>query len=288
MRPPDPIRDVRARSYRLALSRRTHVMGILNITPDSFSDGKKFLAPRRAIEHALRMARDGADSIDIGGESTRPGAPYTSAEEELGRVLPVVKTLAKRLSIPISIDTRKAEVASACVAAGASIINDVSGLHNDPRIASIAARSGAALILMHMRGVPATMQRAPRYADVMSEIAAYLRRSIAIARKAGVTKDRIIVDPGIGFGKTCRHNLEIIARLSSLRRLAYPVCIGVSRKAFIGKTLGIAEPAGRLIGTVAANSIALWHGARIIRVHDVREGAETARLIDSILRRTDG
>src|SRR5216683_1566582 len=220
--------QLRLPSRRLILGERTLVMGVLNVTPDSFSDGGKFLDPQKAIERALAMERDGADLLDLGGESTRPGSAGTSAEEELSRGV---------LKIPISIDTRKAEVAEAAIAAGAEIINDVSGLKSDPRNAEVAARRGVPLILMHMRGEPRTMQKAAFARDVMKDVCSGLRTSVARARKAGVRKSQIVIAPGIGFGKSFDQNYELLRKLPELAKLGYPLLVGTSRKGFLGATL---------------------------------------------------
>lgn len=275
---------VSARSFRLRLDERAHIMGILNVTPDSFSDGQKFFNRDAAIARAVKMADDGADIIDVGGESTRPGAEDVSIEEELRRVMPVIKGLAGRLDIPISVDTRKSEVAEAAVRMGASIINDVSGLRHDGRVAKVAARSGAVLILMHMKGVPRDMQVRPMYKDVIGEIIRFMKESIAIALRAGVKEDKIIVDPGIGFGKNVEHNLTILNRLEKFSILKRPICVGVSRKAFIGKVLGVDMPQDRIVGTIAANAIAVMKGASLLRVHDVKEAIAAAAMAESILR----
>lgn len=267
-------------------NKKTLVMGVLNVTPDSFSDGGRFFDREKAATHALSMARDGADIIDIGGESTRPGSKEVSAEEELSRVLPVIEGVAKKLKIPISIDTRKAKVAEAALKAGASIVNDVSGLHGDSAMASVAARYGAKIIIMHMRGTPADMQADPKYDNLIKDILEYLRISADAARRAGVHEGNIVIDPGIGiggFGKTFEHNLEILNRLDEFKALGYPVCIGTSRKAFIGKALGLPNPEDRLAGSIATASVAIMKGADIIRVHDVKESCQAARMVDDIL-----
>lgn len=269
---------------RLDLSGHTFVMGVLNVTPDSFSDGGRFLDKAKAVQRALEIAREGADIIDIGGESTRPGAGPVSAREELTRVIPVILAVSKKTCVPISIDTMKAEVAEEAIRAGASIVNDVSGLKHDKNMASVAAKYGVRLIVMHMKGTPKDMQLKPRYKDVVKDVIKDLKISIKTARAAGVADEKIIVDPGIGFGKTFRHNLEILNRLEEFKELKRPICVGVSRKSFIGKTLGIKDPEGRLIGTIAASVIAIMKGAGLIRVHDVKEAAQAVRMADSILR----
>ncbi|HEV1993816.1 MAG TPA: dihydropteroate synthase [Candidatus Acidoferrum sp.] len=274
-------------SGALVLGERTLVMGVLNVTPDSFSDGGTFLDRDRAIEHALEMERAGADLLDIGGESTRPGSAGTSAKEELGRVLPVLQGLRGLLKIPVSIDTQKAEVAQAALDAGAQIINDISGLNSDPRLAEVAARRGAPLILMHMRREPRTMQAGPFARDVMKDVAQGLRESIAIARKAGVAKSQIVLDPGIGFGKSYAQNYELLVKLPQLTKLGYPLLVGTSRKGFLGATLALnGKPAPlekRIWGTAATVTASILNGAHIVRVHDVAEMVQVARVADCVL-----
>jgi dihydropteroate synthase len=271
----------------LALGARTLVMGILNITPDSFSDGGKFFDPQRAIDHALAMEQAGADLLDIGGESTRPGSGGTPAEEELQRVLPVLEALRGRLKIPISIDTQKASVAEAALAAGAELINDISGLKSDPRIAEVAVRLRVPLILMHMRGEPRTMQKKPFARGVLKDVAAGLRAAAQRARRAGVLKNQIVLDPGIGFGKSFRQNYELLARLPELARLSFPLLVGTSRKMFLGATLAHnAQPlpaSERIWGTAAAVTASVMGGAHIVRVHDVAEMAQVVRVADCLL-----
>src|SRR6202158_1350956 len=218
--------QLKLRSRTLNLGDRTLVMGVLNVTPDSFSDGGKFLDPQRAVEHALEMERAGADLLDIGGESTRPGSTGTRAETELARILPVLEGLRGALKIPICIDTRKSQVAEAAISAGAQIINDISGLRSDPRIAEVAQRRGVPIILMHMRGEPRTMQKKPFARDVLRDVVAGLKKAVATARRAGIAKSQIILDPGTGFGKSYEQNFELIARLPELARLGYPLLIG--------------------------------------------------------------
>ena len=261
-------------------------MGILNITPDSFSDGGRFFKKDSAIKRAMEMAEDGADIIDIGGESTRPGATDVGIDEEMRRVVPVIAYLAKRVKIPISVDTRKYEVAESAISAGASIINDVSGLAHDPRIGRLAADSKAGLILMHMKGSPGDMQKNPSYKNLIGDIIRSLKLSVNAARRLGVDEESIAVDPGIGlgFGKSCIHNLSIINRLKELAVLGKPICVGLSRKSFIGMILGVKNPEDRLIGTVAANAVAVMNGASILRVHDVKEAIDTALIAGSILK----
>jgi dihydropteroate synthase len=271
----------------LQLGERTLVMGVLNVTPDSFSDGGKFFDPQRAIDHALAMQRDGADLLDIGGESTRPGSSGTFPEEELARVLPVLKGLRGRLKIPISIDTQKAKVAEVAISAGAEIINDVSGLKTDPRLAAVAVRHRVPLILMHMRGEPRGMQQGPFARNVIKDVTQGLRTSVAKARHAGVAKSQIILDPGIGFGKTFSQNYELLAKLPELAKLGFPIMVGTSRKGFLGATLARngrpAPPEERIWGTAATVTACILAGAHIIRVHDVAEMFQVARVADCLL-----
>jgi dihydropteroate synthase len=274
-------------SCTLVLGQRTLLMGVLNVTPDSFSDGGKFLDPQSAIEHALEMERAGADLLDIGGESTRPGSTGTPAETELARILPVLEGLHGALKIPIAVDTRKSQVAEAAISAGAQMINDISGLRFDPRIAEVAYRRGAPLILMHMRGEPATMQKGPFARDVMKDVTQGLRASISKARGAGVRKSQIIIDPGIGFGKSLEQNYELLRKLPELAKLGYPLLVGTSRKGFLGATLARngkpAPPEERLEGTAATVTASILGGAHIVRVHDVAEMAQVARVADCLL-----
>jgi len=274
-------------SLTLLLGERTLVMGVLNVTPDSFSDGGKFLQPERAIEHALAMERAGAGLLDIGGESTRPGSEGTPASEELNRILPVLEGLRGRLKIPVSVDTRRSTVAELAIRSGAQIINDVSGLRSDPGIAEVAARHRVPLILMHMRGDPRTMQKGPFARDVVRDVMQGLRKSVAIARKAGVAKSQIILDPGIGFGKSYAQNYELLQELPQLAKLGYPILAGASRKGFLGATLtrdGKHAPSEqRIWGTAATVTASILNGAHIVRVHDVAEMAQVARVADCLL-----
>ena len=264
------------------LSRRTLVMGILNVTPDSFSDGGRYRAPNRALEHALNMIEEGADIIDIGAESTRPGSAEVTADEELLRLIPVIERLSDKTDVPISIDTRNAGTAAAALQAGAVIINDISGLTHDPDMASVVADRGASLVTMHIKGTPETMQLAPSYEDLMGEVSSFLYDSIDRAVAAGVAEDRIVVDPGIGFGKTGDNNLEILRRLMELRSLGRPILLGASRKAFIGAILNTA-PQKRLEGTLAVNTMGIANGASIVRVHDVKSTVMACRMAEAIL-----
>jgi dihydropteroate synthase len=262
---------------------RTLVMGVLNVTPDSFSDGGCFYDPKDAVKRAISMARDGADIIDIGGESTRPGASRISTKEEIDRVVPVIRAISKKLEIPISIDTRSSPVALEAIRAGASIINDVSGFSFDPEMARVVARHKVYVILMHSKGTPDIMQKNPVYKDVVNEIYSSLGSKVALAVKAGIKKERIILDPGIGFGKTVKHNIEILNRLDEICAMGFPVCVGVSRKSFIGKILDIKDPMDRLTGSIASSVFAIIKGARIVRTHDVRETVEASRITDSLV-----
>jgi dihydropteroate synthase len=274
-------------SRTVVLGQRTLVMGVLNVTPDSFSDGGKFFDVKRAVEYALAMQRDGADIIDIGAESTRPGSFAISAAEELSRLLPVLEVLRGKLKIPISVDTQKSAVAELAIGAGAAIINDVSGLRHDPRLAEVAARHRVPIILMHMRGTPHTMQTQPFAKDVMRDVVNGLRKSVAVARKAGIVKSQIVLDPGIGFGKSFEQNYELLARLPELAKLGYPLLAGTSRKGFLGKTLarsGKPAPAEeRIWGTAATVTASILGGAHIVRVHDVAEMVQVARVADCLV-----
>jgi dihydropteroate synthase len=270
-----------------ALGESTVVMGVLNVTPDSFSDGGKFFRVEDAVKAALAMQRVGADILDIGAESTRPGSAGISGEEELERLLPVLQGLRGRLNIPISIDTQKARVAELAIGAGAEMLNDISGLRHDPKTADVAAQSGVPLILMHMRGTPRTMQKGPWARDLMKDVTRGLRESVAIARKAGVRASQIILDPGIGFGKSFAQNYELLAKLPELARLGYPLLVGTSRKGFLGATLardGKPAPAEeRIWGTAATVAASILQGAHFVRVHDVKEMAQVARVTDCVL-----
>jgi dihydropteroate synthase len=273
----------------LTIGARTLIMGVLNVTPDSFSDGGEFYDSDAALAHADEMIEDGADIIDIGGESTRPGSEPVTAGEELRRVLPVIEHLAKSDRVAISIDTTKSEVACAALDAGAEIVNDISALRFDFRIADYAAHTGAGLILMHSRGTPATMQKLPPVADVFAEVTHSLRASVAMAERRGVARASIAIDPGIGFGKTVEQNVEMVANLERLS-LAFPdlaLVVGTSRKSFIGKLLDNAPAERRLHGTMASVTAAILRGAHVIRVHDVRACVETARVADAIKEVTD-
>ena len=277
------------KNHTMPIDERTLIMGILNVTPDSFSDGGQFLSADQAVLRAEEMIVEGADIIDVGGESTRPGGEPVSVEEEIGRVVPVIEALSSGVSTPISVDTTKSEVARAALDAGAAIVNDISAPRFDFYVADAVARAGAGLVLMHSRGTPATMHRMPPVADVMEEVVSSLRASIHMAERRGVARESIVIDPGIGFGKTQEQNLELIARLDELIAAFpdYPLLIGTSRKSFIGRILaddsGTPAPASdRLHGTMATITAAVLKGAHIVRVHDVKAAAETIRLSDSI------
>jgi dihydropteroate synthase len=273
---------LRLPSGTIELGRRTLVMGVLNVTPDSFSDGGKYFETHWAVERALAIEKAGADILDVGGESTRPGSEGISVEQELARVRPVLKALDSRLKIPVSIDTLKAAVAEAAIDAGAQIINDVTGLKADAALAKVAGRYRVPIVLMHMRGEPRTMQKGPFARNVVRDVIAGLQRSIAVARRAGVPKSQIVIDPGIGFGKSFKQNYELIARLPELRKLGCAILIGTSRKGFLGDTLG--KPADeRVWGTAATVAASILNGAHIVRVHDVEEMAQIARVADRVL-----
>ncbi|MDQ7787010.1 MAG: dihydropteroate synthase [Thermodesulfovibrionales bacterium] len=257
-------------------------MGILNVTPDSFSDGGLYFDASSAVKRALQMVDEGADIIDIGGESARPGAEPLPVEEELKRTIPLIETLARDIPVPISIDTHKAAVAKRALDAGAAMVNDIGGLRFDPEMPSVVSQYKVPVVAMHMRGKPKDMQQNPVYTSLIPEILAYLEESIAIAAEAGISQDKILIDPGIGFGKTFEHNLEIIHNLPMFSALRKPVLIGPSRKAFIGKILGDAPPEERLEGTAAAVAIAIFNGANIIRVHDVKEMVKVAKVADAV------
>jgi dihydropteroate synthase len=264
---------------------RVLIMGVLNVTPDSFSDGGKFLDVNRAVAHAREMAQAGADIIDVGGESTRPGAASVSEEEELQRVLPVVERLNDFL---VSVDTTKAGVAAKALAAGARIVNDISALRFDPRMVDVVRDAGAGLVLMHMRGTPGTMQQAPHYDDVVAQVRSFLAERVAFAGSRGVKKTQIAVDPGIGFGKTVGHNLQLLARLGELGSLGCPLLVGPSRKSFIGKVLTppgagqVRDADERLWGTAATVAWAVAQGAAVVRVHDVAEMRDVVRMVEAV------
>ncbi len=270
----------RCRGREVVCGQKTLIMGILNVTPDSFSDGGKFQALETAVARGLQMVAEGADIIDIGGESTRPGAKPVPAAEEMARTVPVIRELREKTDVLISIDTRKAEVARAAIAAGADIINDISALA-DPGMAAVAAETGAGLVLMHMLGTPETMQNDPRYADVVSDVRNFLEERMAFAVAGGIAPEQITLDPGIGFGKTDEHNLALLNGIQALAAAGRPVLIGASRKGFIGRMLG-GGPDGRLAGSLAVAAFSILRGAQILRVHDVKESCDAARLVDTL------
>ena len=274
--------DVAYPHGKLHLGRRTHVMGILNVTPDSFYDGKRYNTVKNAVDHALKMVEEGADIIDVGGESTRPGAYPVSEAEELKRIIPLIKILSKQIRKPISIDTYKAKVAEKAIDAGASIINDIGGLLMNKHMAKVAAEAKVPVIIMHKKGKPKTMQKNPIRKNVMSEIMSYLQKSVSRAVNAGIDEDKIILDPGIGFGKTLHQNLKILKRLKEFKSMGFPILIGTSRKQFIGAILKLSTRE-RLYGTLATLAIAVMNGAHIVRVHDVREAVQVVRICDAIV-----
>jgi dihydropteroate synthase len=279
-----PSRHLDCRGFLLPLGRRTLIMGVLNVTPDSFAGDGTADDPAQAIEVGRRMVADGADILDIGGESTRPGAKPVSAEEEKRRVVPVIEGLMTEVMAPISIDTTKPEVARAALAAGAQIVNDVNGLQVHPGLARLAAESRAPIVVMHSRGTPETMMGLAEYDDVVAEVAESLAKSVEIACSAGVLRGQVIVDPGIGFAKTVDHNLEIMRRLGEFKALGQPILVGTSRKSFIGRVLDL-DVSDRLEGTAATVALAISHGADIVRVHDVKPMVRVARMTDAILGR---
>ncbi len=277
---PKPLR-IKNKTFEFGL--RTYIMGVLNVTPDSFSDGAKFLDADSAVEYARRMLADGADIIDVGGESTRPGSEPVPADEEKKRVLPVIERLAKETDAVISVDTTKAKVAEAALSAGASMVNDISGLHFDSALPKVIADRGVPVCIMHIRGTPKNMQVNPVYNDLMGEIIDHLSKGLEIAQKAGILHEKIMVDPGIGFGKTLEHNLEILRRLKELKVLGCPILVGTSRKSVIGQVLGLPVE-DRLDGTAATVAISIANGVDMIRVHDVKQMARVAKMSDAVIR----
>ncbi len=276
------LRSFRAGKHVFDLSRKTHVMGILNVTPDSFSDGGKYLKADDAVNAGLRMQSDGADIIDIGGESTRPGAEPLGLPEELDRVIPVIRGIHERSDIPLSIDTYKSQVAEEALRNGAEVINDISGAFFDENMINTAAKYDASLILMHIKGKPQTMQQAPVYKNIIDEILLYLEKAIQNAMNAGIPLDKIMIDPGIGFGKQCEDNYFLIRNLEELSSLGIPILVGPSRKSFIGKLLNL-DPSERLEGTLAAVACAIQNGAAMVRVHDVKEVVRAVKVVDAVL-----
>ena len=280
-------RVLRLGGMEYPLDERTLIMGVVNVTPDSFSDGGRFFDASAAVEHALRLEEEGADILDIGGESTRPGSDFIPLEEELRRVMPVLEQLAGRASVPISIDTTKAEVARRALDAGSAMVNEISAMRLDPGMLPLVVERGVPFCLMHMQGMPKDMQVEPRYDDVMGEIAAFLRERAEAALEAGADPSNIIVDPGIGFGKTLEHNLEILRRLAELKSLGYTLMLGTSRKSFIGRILDLPEDE-RVEGTAASVALGIANGADIVRVHDVKEMVRVARVADAIVGKGKG
>jgi dihydropteroate synthase len=277
-------RILKCGKYKIPIGERTLLMGVLNVTPDSFSDGGKYFYADAAVAQAIRMAEEGADIIDIGGESTRPGAKKVSSREELRRVLPVIEGLRSAVKVPLSIDTYKSEVARKAIGAGACIINDITALRGDRNMAEVAAEAETPVVLMHMKGTPKTMQKRPRYSDVVGEISNFLRERADFAIQKGIKRGNIIIDPGLGFGKRLEDNINIIRGLEKFRRLGYPVLVGPSRKSFIGAILGLPAEK-RLEGTLAAVAACALNGADIIRVHDVLEAKRAVAVIDAITAR---
>lgn len=287
---------LKGRSKSWVVGGRTLIMGVLNVTPDSFYDGGRYLDAGLALERAHRMVAEGADWVDVGGESTRPGATPVPVDEELRRVIPVVEEIAKA-GIAVSVDTAKATVAERALGAGAEVINDVTALEGDPRMAAVCAASGAAVVLMHMRGTPVSMQADVRYSDIVSEVRSYLKARIRFAVESGIDADKIVIDPGIGFGKSAEGSLELIRRLGEFASLGTPLLVGLSRKSFIGALVdsdraasltdtpsGSPASEARLAGTIAASVVAIMNGAQILRVHDVKETREAALVADSVKR----
>lgn len=275
-------RVLRARENSIDLGAAVRVMGILNVTPDSFSDGGDYVQPTAAVDRALQMVEEGADMVDVGGQSSRPGSRPVSEDEELRRVVPVIERIREAWSGPVSVDTYRARVAEAALAAGACIVNDITAMTAEPAMAGVVAGQGAACVLMHMKGTPADMQNAPEYDDLMGEITLFLGNAVSRAEEAGIGADQIAVDPGIGFGKTTQHNLAILRRLPELAVLGKPVLVGTSRKSFIGNVLDLPVDQ-RLEGTLATAAYAVAQGARLLRVHDVRPVARTVRMIEACM-----
>lgn len=273
---------LRLRNRTLQLGSRTLIMGVVNVTPDSFSDGGRFCSTPAAVEHGLRMAGEGADIIDVGGESTRPGAEPVSTDVELERVIPVIEHLRRHSAVPISVDTTKCQVARAALEAGADLVNDISAFRFEAALAGEVARAGAAIVLVHSRGVPRTMQALPPSPDILSDVVTALSQAVEHALNSEISRDRIILDPGIGFGKTAEDNLRILQRLSFLRPFDLPVLVGTSRKSFIGKILDLPHHE-RLWGTAATVAASILGGAHLVRVHDVAENRQVCQVIDAIL-----
>ncbi len=271
----------------MELGDRTRLMGVVNVTPDSFSDGGRFLDPEAAVRHGIELAEAGADLLDVGGESTRPGSDPVPARKEIDRVVPVIKRLAAELDVPVSVDTRKSEVAAAALDAGAAVVNDVSAGRHDPEMFDVVRDRGAGLVLMHMLGDPKTMQAEPRYDDVVAEVRDFLVERVGAAEAAGIERDRICVDPGIGFGKTVEHNLLLLRYVGALREIGVPVVVGPSRKSFIGRITS-AEVDDRLEGTAGSVAWLAANRVELVRVHDVREMLRVVQVVDAITRAGDG
>jgi dihydropteroate synthase len=274
-------RGLATRHGTLHLGARTALMGIVNVTPDSFSDGGRYFEAERAIEHGIRLVEDGVDLIDIGGESTRPGARPLGEEEEMERVLPVVRGLRRAVAVPLSIDTYKSRVARAALDEGADLVNDISALRFDPEMVSVVAAARVPVVLMHMQGTPLTMQQRPSYRDVVKEVKAFLAERVRFALAGGLSSEWIVIDPGFGFGKELDHNLSLLRGLSALAALGYPILVGPSRKAFIGKILGV-DPSGRLEGSLAAAVAAVLAGANMVRMHDAKEARRALAIADAL------
>jgi len=272
----------RARERVLDLHARVLIGGIVNVTPDSFSDGGRYLDPEAAVDHAAALVEQGADLIDIGGESSRPGSAPVAPDEELRRVMPVVRAVCRKVAVPVSVDTTKAVVAQRALDAGAAIVNDISALRFDPGMAQVVAKAGAGLVLMHMQGTPQTMQQAPCYWDVVAEVRDFFRERLAAAARAGIAAEQILLDPGLGFGKNLEHNLTLVDRLDRLVELGRPLMIGPSRKAFIGEVLDRAV-SERVMGTAAVVAVAVLRGARLVRVHDVAPVRDVVRMVEAIM-----
>ncbi|HKR81030.1 MAG TPA: dihydropteroate synthase [Nitrospira sp.] len=275
--------DLQVKDRRLAVDHPL-IMGIVNVTPDSFFDGGRFYDPQQAVAHALQLVEEGADLLDIGAESTRPGALPVDEEEEHRRLIPVVAAVARAVPVPISVDTSKAAVARAAIDAGAVMINDVTALRGDATMVEVVAKTGAGLVLMHMQGTPETMQRSPHYDDVIEDITRFLAERARFAMDRGVAHERIVLDPGIGFGKTLTHNVDLLANLDAFLQLGFPLLVGPSRKGFIGQ-LTRQSPEGRAWGTAGAVALAVEHGANILRVHDVAPMKDVVTVADAIARR---
>lgn len=282
-----PEKPWRFGAVEIPSGKKSLVMGILNVTPDSFYDGGRYADREAAVRRALQMVEEGADVIDVGGESTRPGSEPVDAEVEAARVVPVIEALRERVPVPISVDTYKAPVAEAALKAGACIVNDITGLHADPRMAKVAAEHGATVVVMHIKGTPKTMQQNPAYADLLGEVRAYLEEGCELALKAGVPEDRIWIDPGIGFGKTAEHNLELLRRLRFFRALGFPILVGTSNKSVIGQVLGLPVH-DRLEGTAATVAVAIANGADGVRIHDVQAMKRVSAMADAIVRARAG